>query len=114
MPMVSLKLSKKKAKEQNGGPVEASMPEYPYGTRLDIEGDKIDALGLEDCAVGDKLTFTIRVEVIGIRENKRQDREDDHEVELQITDIETEDDEDDDKEDKSGARLNELAGHREA
>ena len=90
--MVSLKLSKKK-KEEMAEPRPSDMPEYPWGSRLNLESEQVEKFSeLQTVAVGDEMTATIKVRVKSVREDeseteagKKRKR---HDVELQVTDME--------------------------
>lgn len=91
--MVSLKMTAKEAKGEFGNQVASSpspdLPKYPYGTRLTLETEALDKLGCEpsDFKVGQTLTITAKVEVIGTSTRERQGGKDRNEVDLQFTDI---------------------------
>lgn len=117
MDFTSLKLSKKEAKEEYGisatAPGKANdenLPRYPYGTKIRLETEALDKLKLRpsEYEVGQKLTVTCKVEVVGITEEARQSGER-CELELQIVEINLGEDKDAKKKKADGERLNELA-----
>lgn len=61
---------------------------YPWGTRLNLESDTLDKLGIKTLpAVGDELMIEAKVRVISVRESDNSKS-----VELQITDMDLEND----------------------
>jgi len=88
--MISLKITKKQDEEnaEVAQPVGSMDNRYPWGTRIQLEQDSLDKLGIVKLpAVGDKLMIEAKVEVISVRQS-----EDGKSVELQITDMDLEND----------------------
>ena len=83
--MVNLRRS---PKERADGemPVDFEEPEFPYGTRIELEDDNLRELGV-DVAVGTSVLVRAKAEVVGRSKNETDDQE--HiSMSLQITDIE--------------------------
>lgn len=89
--MVSLKLSKKEAKSEYGEVATPSKdtPRYPYGTRIDLDTDTLDKLGIDlsDYDMNDTCTITAKAVVVGKNESQRQGGDPRKSLDLQITDI---------------------------
>ena len=93
--MVSLKKSaeqKKKEKANMSGPVMAGTgDEYDYGTRLQLNKDLLERLGIKELPkVGDKFSVEAVAEVVSVSQNSGKDSEN-REVSLQLTDMKVED-----------------------
>lgn len=93
MKMTSLKLTKKEAKGEYGGPstkdAEDNLPRYPYGTRIDLETEALEKLELSpsDFTVGQKLKIVCEVEVVRLSESQSLKGKDRCSMDLQITDL---------------------------
>lgn len=91
MAMTSLKISKEEVKKKNASLSIASDGDgerYPYGTRLDLDKEALDKLGITDMpAVGTKMMLEAKVTVIGSRQSA-SDKSEHRSIELQITDME--------------------------
>lgn len=88
--MISLKISKKDDKEEmnEAEPVGSVGNRYPWGTRINLDNDSLDKLGIVKLpTVGDKIMIEGKCEVISVRQS-----EDGKSVELQITDMDLEND----------------------
>lgn len=87
--MISLKITKKQD-DENDMPVAVGgiNNRYPYGTRINLDQDSLDKLGIMKMpTVGDKIMIEGKCEVISVRQG-----EDGKSVELQITDMDLEND----------------------
>ena len=85
--MISLKITRK-TEDENEIAVSDNQDGYPYGTRLSLESDTLDKLGIKTLpAVGDELMIEAKVRVISVRESDNSKS-----VELQITDMDLEND----------------------
>jgi len=87
--MISLKMTRKK-EDENETPeaVGTTGNQYPWGTRINLESDTLDKLGITKLPnVGDKIMIEGKCEVISVRQS-----EDGKSVELQITDMDLEND----------------------
>lgn len=72
MKMVSLKLTRKDAKEEVGIPPD--LPEYPWGTQLHLDEDEMKKLGLKEMPpVGTEYPIEAVCKVIGTSERETQD-----------------------------------------
>lgn len=114
--LVSMKLTKKEAKE-SFGPVSAKedaadLPKYPYGLCIHLNGEALKKLDLDvsDYSIGDKCKIIADGEVVGVEITERQSGYEREELEVQITDLDVEWG---DEEKKAGERLNTLAGYSE-
>lgn len=95
MKLTSLKLSAKEAKGEYGGPqsvgkaIDENLPRYPYGTRIDLETEALEKLGLSpsDFTVGQKLNVVCEVEVVRLSESQSLKGKDRCSMDLQITDM---------------------------
>lgn len=68
--------------------VAGMQPEYPYGLRISLNEDSIEALGLVSMpAIGQKMIVNARVEVVGITNSKQSNGDEYKCVDLQITDM---------------------------
>lgn len=94
--LVSLQMSKKEAKGEFGYPgqpstksAEDNLPRYPYDTKLRLQTDVLEKLGVEpgDFKTGQVFEITAKVEVVGTSTSQRQGGKDRNELELQITDL---------------------------
>lgn len=87
--MVSLRLSKKEAEEHYGiGPAsKPDLPEYPYGTRIELDGEQIEALGLEDCEAEDEVEIEARGYIRSVEITDREGEEPHRRLTIQITEI---------------------------
>ncbi len=90
--MKSLKLSKKKQEEVSAVEAVNDTPQYPWGTRINLEEEQIALFPqIEKASVGDELTAVIRVRVKSMSENESEEngrKNRFQRVELQITDME--------------------------
>lgn len=92
MALKSLKISAKEAKKQNEPVAVGNEDRYPWGTRLDLNKDSLDKLGIKDLpAVGTKMMIEAKVTVIATRQTARED-DTTRSLELQITDMAIEND----------------------
>lgn len=88
MKLKNMKLSKQDAKEQYGGSVMASAPEYPYGLSINLDDEALKKLGIKDLPkMGAKIQITAIAEVSSVNENKSIDGKSRQSVSLQITDM---------------------------
>jgi hypothetical protein len=87
--MVSMKMSKKEAKEQNEGPSIAESPSYPYGLSLSLDDDTCTKLGIsDDLNVGDQVTISAKATVTSKSGYQTMVGKSEHSACLQITDME--------------------------
>jgi hypothetical protein len=87
--MVSLKLSKKKKKENYVPEVSIkSQPDYPWGTSLRLENDLIKKLGVEGMKAGDMVSITGIGKVTEIHVTDRDKEKKYESMEIQIQEIE--------------------------
>lgn len=85
--MKSLKITAKEAKKQNSPVALSDQDRYPYGTRLDLNKDSLDKLGIKELpAVGTTMMIEAKVTVIATRQTARED-DTTRSLELQITDM---------------------------
>jgi hypothetical protein len=81
--LVDLKLTKKEKKESAPCAV-SGMPDYPWGTRLSLNDEALDKLGMKTLPrVGDKVSVT-GVGVITSVSQHESEKRDDRCVEIQI------------------------------
>lgn len=87
--MISLKNTSKTEDEKETAIASPDNQDgYPWGTRINLEQDTLDKLGIEKLpAVGDELMIEAKVRVISVRESDNSKS-----VELQITDMDLEND----------------------
>lgn len=85
MKMVSMKTTKKEGLTEEAKDYEE--PEYPYGTSITINDEKIAALGLDKAAVGNEMMITAKVKVTSKSEYDSEDSGKNASIEMQITDI---------------------------
>ena len=99
MTMKSLKQSKKELDKYDSPiAVDGNRDQYPYGTRIDLNKESLDKLGIKTLpAVGTELMIECKVKVIAVRESASE-RDTNRSIELQITDMDLELDEDEVKE----------------
>lgn len=95
MGMTSLKNTKSKKSDQPQLAMDSDYrEEYPYGTRIDLNKESLDKLGIKTLpAVGSEIMIECKVKVIAVRESASE-RDTSRSVELQITDMDLELDED--------------------
>ncbi len=88
--MIDMKMSKEEAKEYGESPVTADMDNqerYPWCLRFDLNDEVLEKCGVETLpTVGDEMTITCKVKVIGTRQSATQNT-DNRSVELQITEL---------------------------
>lgn len=86
--MISLKNTSKTEDEMEPQAEPVSQDGYPWGTRITLESDTLDKLGIKALpTVGDDLMIEAKVRVISVRESDNSKS-----VELQITDMDLEND----------------------
>lgn len=94
MGMTSLKLAKTKKSDQPQLSMDSQDEGYPYGTRIDLNKESLDKLGIKTMpAVGTEIMIECKVKVIAVRESASE-RDTSRSLELQITDMDLELDED--------------------
>ena len=87
--MIDLKLSKKEKKKHGGEvTIEASLPEYPYGTTLSFEDDQLKKLKLEKIEAGDMVSIAAVGKVIRLSVNENDKEKEHKSIEIQIQKIE--------------------------
>lgn len=84
MKLVDLKMSKADMKDDMCAPAAEANP-YPWGLKLDLDGDVLDKLGL-DCKVGDEIHIIAIAKCTSCSENATEDRQS-RSIGLQITDM---------------------------
>lgn len=88
--MVSMKMSKADVKAEQA-PMEATLPEYPWGLCLHLDSDQMEKLGMDMPKVGDVLEICAKVRVTRTEESAAEGSPKEHRsVNLQITDMEIE------------------------
>lgn len=102
MALTSLKISKKEMKDrEKEAQISIGAPDgerYPYGTRLDLDDETLDKLGIDKLpSVGATMMIEAKVTVIGSRQSATKERTN-RALELQITDMEIEMDEGEEEE----------------
>lgn len=87
--MINLKITRKSDDEKEPQiAVSDNADGYPWGTRINLEQDTLDKLGIKRLPnVGDELMIEAKVRVISVRESDNSKS-----VELQITDMDLEND----------------------
>ena len=95
MALKSLKLPKtKRGDDKYPIAIDAPREEYPYGTRIDLQDESLDALGIKELPeVGSTMMIECKVKVIGARQSANE-KKTTRTLELQITDMDLELDED--------------------
>lgn len=69
---------------------EYEEPAYPYGLKIVLQDEQLDALRMELPQVGKTMTITCQVQVVGVRQEQETEKGDDSSsrcVNLQITAI---------------------------
>ena len=94
MALTSMKL-KKKSKVELKKLMEpmayGETDEWPYGLRLSFEKEEIEKLsGLKKLKVGDSVKVSAEGSVMSVRISERQERPDDHSVEIQLKEVDVE------------------------
>lgn len=88
--MIDMKMSKEEAKEYGESPVTSdseNQERYPWCLRFDLNDEVLEKCGVETLpSVGDEMTITCKVKVIGTRQSATQNT-DNRSVELQITEL---------------------------
>lgn len=87
MKMTSMKMEPKKGDKAEAACCSMEQEEkYPWGLRLNLGDEELKKLGIKELPkVGQSLTLTATVKVVGVRSNESQEGEN-RNVELQITD----------------------------
>lgn len=90
MALVSMKMSKKEAKEESGcTPAPDDGPRYPYGLSINLENDALDKLGIGDGVnVGDVVQITANATVQSKSGYQTMVGDPQNSLSLQITDME--------------------------
>lgn len=85
--LVSMKRKKEEVKKLSE-PCESLEDTYPYGTRLNLQKDQIEALGLDltDLKVGGEMVMVAKVSVESVRMSEGKSSYS-RELSLQITDM---------------------------
>lgn len=88
MELVSMEIQKSEVTDFYARPLEsaeAEGPKYPYGLKIDLEGESLKKLGLVDLPkVGTKMTLTAQVEVCSVSQYESKDGNADQRVSIQI------------------------------
>lgn len=87
MKLVDLKLTKAEAKAEIGSSAPSKGPRYPWGLSLRLDNDTLGKLKLDALKVGTKVTIEAIATVTEYGEHQRQDGEERHNLELQITEL---------------------------
>lgn len=88
MPLTHLKLKPKKTlREVSVEPLEPMQDEYPWGTRIDLNNECMDAMGLsaEDFTVEEPVKIAALGKVVATSKREHQNDEPHQSVEIQIT-----------------------------
>lgn len=94
MTLKSLKLPKSKRDAGSPAIADCKRDEYPYGTRIELQDEGLDALGIKKLPeVGEIMMIECKVKVICARQSAGENNTT-RTLELQITDMELEADED--------------------
>lgn len=87
--MVSMKMSKEEAKEQNECASPSDQPRYPYGLSINLDDDALEKLGIDDSVnVGDEVTITAKAMVTSKSGYQTMVGDSENSLGLQITDME--------------------------
>lgn len=88
MKLFSMKRQKDEKNDDKAcDPCHAESPDYPYGTRLNLEEDQLESLGLKAMpAAGAQIRIEGVGEVIGVREEQIEGKIR-RSLEIQITDL---------------------------
>lgn len=88
--MIDMKMSKEEAKEYNSPEVamtDSDGERYPWCLRFDLNDEVLEKMGVTTLpAVGEDMTMTCKVKVIGTRQSASQGS-DNRSVDLQITEL---------------------------
>ena len=93
MSLVSMKRKPEKKDDDKDGACcpsgDYERPDYPWGTRLTLEGEQLEALGLANAmpAVGTRMDMVAIVEVIGSHSESVDGGNPQRRLELQITEM---------------------------
>lgn len=90
MKMMSMEMTPEMKKRMSGevDPSKADEgPKYPWGSRITIEDDHVDALGLTSAGADDEMEIVATAKVIGSRSEDRAGGKKSRSVELQITEM---------------------------
>jgi len=86
--MISLKVKNKEKLKTAGVAIsKPSEPQYPYGTRLELNEETLEKLGIEDADVGDVFEITAKAKVVSASESKYENEKARQNMCLQITDL---------------------------
>lgn len=86
MPVKSMKMTKKEAKDRQT--LVAESPEFPYGLQIHLENESIEKLDMKDLPkVGDEMVILGKVKVTSVSAHDSQDGGEQRSVGLQITDM---------------------------
>jgi hypothetical protein len=86
--MVSMEMTKEMKKKMNPEPLKVSEdagPKYPWGSRLTLEDDHVDSMGMGGAKADDEVEIMAHAKVIGSRSEERGGGKKSKSVELQIT-----------------------------
>jgi hypothetical protein len=89
--LISLKVKRTTESAKEGVPTPCPDETYPYGTRIELRKEQIEALGLklEEIEIGSSLTLVVKANVVNISKRKDAD-EFSQELGLQLTDMKVE------------------------
>lgn len=88
MNLVSLKLSDEEKKEMSEPTALANLPEYGWGTRIELNDEQIANLGMPALPkVGEFMMIQARVKVMSVSQYDRADQDSERSISLQITDM---------------------------
>lgn len=89
MPVVSMQLEEKERKEMAEPSLVGNMPKYPHGLRINLGPEELEKLGMGQKVpeVGKVKSMVAKVEVVAVRNDRKEGDENSLSVSLQITDM---------------------------
>lgn len=87
MKLVSLKMSKKEREAQHEPLSESDEDKYPWSTRMHLDADTVDKLGLAGCRAGEEVEIQAVAVVRSVTSNDVEGRGHKVTIDLQMTDM---------------------------
>jgi len=88
--MVSMKRAAddRRGDSMAGASIEATAPDYPYGLCIHLDKEELDKLGITELPkIGIEMMLEVKAKVTRVSQSAAEGADEQHNVELQITDI---------------------------
>ena len=88
MKLTNLKMTKKEIEAQYElAPEDKEAEKYPWGTRLHLDAETVEKLGLQDCEAGEEVEVAGMAVVRSVSVHQREGGSKQYSVDLQMTDM---------------------------